>query len=234
MQKLAQKGKNLGYANNGGLAAGHSWQTNLTDAMNAFVAPGGRTETASFATSDNPMNMINQIGVGSPEKEQDAVDLLLACHNRIRNFTAIAERIAAVGRQAAPAEVANAAEAVHRYYTVALPLHEADENETVYPRLRRAMQDAGAPAAAVETMVEQHGPIDALIAELVPMWQTLKSSPQDLPALAPAMSGKCARLQELWREHLALEEETVFPAIRRYLDAAALSEMGDEMRARRR
>lgn len=165
--------------------------------------------------------------------EQDPVDLLLACHSRIRNFTAIAERIAAVGHNAAPAEVANAAEAVHRYYTVALPLHEADENETVYPRLRDAMTAAGAPAEAVEQMVEQHGPIDDLIAQLVPLWQRLQSAPEQLPAVAADMTAQCARLRQLWDQHLALEEETVFPAIRRYLDAAALNEMREEMRARR-
>lgn len=159
--------------------------------------------------------------------------MLLACHNRIRNFTAIAERIAEVGKDAAPAEVANAAEAVHRYYTVALPLHEADENDTVYPRLRRAMTEAGAPAEAVELMVEQHGPIDELVAELVPLWERLKLAPGELPSVAAEMTAKCARLRRLWNEHLGLEEETVFPAIRRYLDAAALGEMREEMRARR-
>src|SRR5512135_3248017 len=112
--------------------------------------------------------MINNIGFGTTEPtDPDPVDMLLACHSRIRNFTAIAHRLAEA-KGAAAAEIANAAEAVHRYYTVALPLHEADENETVYPRLRAAMTAAGAPPEAVEAMVEQHGPIDALVAELVP------------------------------------------------------------------
>ena len=178
--------------------------------------------------------MINEIGIGprTEEKEQDAVDLLLACHSRIRNFTAIAHRLAEA-KGAAPAEIANAAEAVHRYYTVALPLHEADENETVYPRLRAAMTAAGAPPAAVEAMVEQHGPIDALVAELVPLWDRLKSAPESLTACAQPMADKCARLQALWDEHLSLEEENVFPAIRRYLDEPTVREMTAEMRARR-
>jgi hemerythrin-like domain-containing protein len=178
--------------------------------------------------------MISNIASGPvvEPKEQDAVDLLLACHSRIRNFTAIAHRLASV-KGAAPAEVANAAEAVHRYYTVALPLHEADENETVYPRLRSAMAAAGAPPASVEAMVEQHGPIDDLVAELVPLWARLQSSPERLSDVAPEMAAKCARLQQLWNEHLALEEETVFPAIRVYIDEAGLRAMKEEMRARR-
>ena len=192
-----------------------------------------RIETRGQARDNRVMIRDIAVTPSQPTTEQDAVDMLLACHSRIRNFTAIAERIAEVGQNAAPAEVANAAEAVHRYYTVALPLHEADENETVYPRLRQAMTDAGAPAEAVEAMVEQHGPIDDLIAELVPLWERLKSTPDQLPSVAADMTAKCARLRRLWNEHLALEEETVFPAIRRYLDAAALGEMREEMRARR-
>ena len=178
------------------------------------------------------MNLQISSQAQTPAAEQDAVDMLLACHNRIRSFTAIAHRLATV-QGAAPAEIANAAAAVHRYYTVALPLHEADENETVYPRLRDAIAASGAPPDAVEAMVEQHGPIDELIAQLVPLWEQAQRAPQQLPDLAPQMATRCARLQELWQEHLALEEETVFPAIRRLLDPATLRQMRDEMRARR-
>ena len=37
-----------------------------------------------------------------------------------------------------PEEVVQAASGAHRYYTVSLPLHEADEEETVRPRLDAA------------------------------------------------------------------------------------------------
>ena len=41
----------------------------------------------------------------------------------------------------------NAADAVHRYYSIALPLHEADENESVYQRLWRKLDVAVERAA---------------------------------------------------------------------------------------
>src|SRR6266567_4388999 len=63
-------------------------------------------------------SMLNEIKLGNRPSavERDAVDMLLACHQRIRNFTGIALRLADVD-EAGTEEVANAAETVHRYYT---------------------------------------------------------------------------------------------------------------------
>lgn len=180
---------------------------------------------------DNQFMSLGQIKLaGAPSAEQDAVDMLLACHQRIRSLTTIALRLADA-EEATPAEVINAAESVHRYYTVALPLHEADENDSLYPRLRRAL--AGEDFRAAELMVEQHGPIDATVAALVPLWAELRSCPERLPVLRPELRRNASRLQELWNEHLALEEEIVFPLIRSKLGADDLQAMHREMKQRR-
>ncbi len=176
--------------------------------------------------------MITDIKVTSaPALEQDAVDMLLACHNRIRHFTAIAVRLAEADRSAA-AEIANAAEAVHRYYCVALPLHEADENESVYPRLRRNLTDVR-ERESLQAMVDQHGPIDEVVARLVPRWAEVKEHPEKLPSEAAELRSDAALLQELWHEHLALEEEIVFPLIRARLTPDDLKAIHAEMKQRR-
>jgi len=135
--------------------------------------------------------------------------MLLACHQRIRSFTVVAARLADAENAATP-EIASAAEAVHRYYSVALPLHEADENESVYPRLGRRLSDPG-ERASLQSMVDQHGPLNQVVARLLPRWAELKTSPEKLSSCAAEIRADAARLQELWREHLALEEEIVFP-----------------------
>ncbi len=176
--------------------------------------------------------MLSEIKSGSsPAVEADAVDMLLACHQRIRNFTGIAVRLAEV-EGAGAEEISNAAEAVHRYYTVALPLHEADENESVYPRMRKALSQEN-DARALELMVEQHGPIDELVARLVPLWNQLRSTPDRLSALRPELREHAARLLELWHEHLSLEEQIVFPLVCKSLPAAELAEIHREMKRRR-
>ena len=62
------------------------------------------------------------------------MDLLLGCHARIRHFTAVAVKLAHA-LAATSDEIRQAAEVVHRYYSVSLPLHEADEDQTLRPRL---------------------------------------------------------------------------------------------------
>ncbi len=176
--------------------------------------------------------MLNEIKVaGLPKVESDAVGMLLACHQRIRNFTGIAVRLGEV-TGASAAELANAAQSVHRYYTVALPLHEADENESVYPRLRRALADQ-ADRRPVELMVEQHGPIDELVAQLVPLWSQVMAHPEKLAEIQGQLRAHAARLLELWQEHLSLEEEIVFPLIRARLAPEELPAIHREMKQRR-
>ena len=176
--------------------------------------------------------MITDIKIGAtPAVERDAVDMLMACHQRIRNFTGIAARLPeAVG--ATEPEIANAAEAVHRYYAVALPLHEADENESVYPRLRRALTNPG-ERKSLQSMVDQHGPIDALVAKLLPRWEELRREPEKLGDYAQELRVNAGQLQELWKEHLALEEEIVFPLIRTRLSQDDLQAIHAEMKQRR-
>ncbi|MGH9393327.1 MAG: hemerythrin domain-containing protein [Terriglobales bacterium] len=157
---------------------------------------------------------------------QDAIELLLSCHQRIRHFTRLAVLLSQA--PATAAEVAQAALAVHRYYSQALPLHEADENESVYPRLRAAAPPAEL-AAANQAMVDQHRALDANIARLLPLWTAIAAA----PARAAEARAGAEQLQEAWDEHLELEERCVFPALREWLSPLDLEAIRREMRERR-
>ncbi|MEZ0228392.1 MAG: hemerythrin domain-containing protein, partial [Planctomycetota bacterium] len=105
---------------------------------------------------------------GDRPAPESVADRLLACHERIRRFSALGVTIA--GSVAAPAsEVAAAAESVHRYFTVALPLHVADEDASIAPRLLAREAD-GPVAEALATMSREHVAIEELIGELAPHW----------------------------------------------------------------
>lgn len=162
-------------------------------------------------------------------RSEDAASMLLGCHQRIRHFTQVALRLAE-NPSDAPSERTSAAHAVLRYYTEALPLHEADENESLHPRLQ-AVLPKGVLAEANNTMVEQHAEIDALVATLIPAWRNLERNPAQQDA---SLLPQTQRLQELWTSHLRLEEEQVIPAMQHYLPAAALRTIEAEMRARRK
>jgi iron-sulfur cluster repair protein YtfE (RIC family) len=156
-------------------------------------------------------------------REPGAPELLLECHARIRTFAALAVRLATA--PASESELADAAARVHRYFTEALPLHVADEERSVAPRLRRLAPDT---ALALDRMEREHRAHDSLLAILIPAWASLRSEPGAKTSLA----ADAAHLQSLLEEHLAAEERLVIPALAR-LPADELRALVDEIRARR-
>lgn len=162
---------------------------------------------------------------GSPKSGEGPTELLLACHGRIRSFTELAARLAS-DEPAPDVEVAEAARRVHRYHAVALPLHQADEELSIAPRLARAVPEA------LAAMKREHAELDAVLAGLLPLWERLAAEPGLRRELSAALAREVARMQQLWARHLTAEEEVIFPALR-LLAAADLEQIAREMRARR-
>ena len=178
--------------------------------------------------------MLNQIKSAPKTPEsKDAAELLLACHQRIRHFSGVAVKLAH-GHGATEPEIAQAADSLHRYFSIALPLHEADENLSLHPRLRSAVPEGELAGPAADAMLDQHMAIDELVERLIPLWVLLKSAPARLPELSAEMCSLSKRLSEIFDAHLKLEEETIFPAMRKYLSASDLSDIVSEMQDRRR
>lgn len=164
----------------------------------------------------------------------DAIDLLLACHARIRHFTTLAGKLVEA-REAAPAMIAEAARSLGRYFGVALPLHVADEDVSI------ALRIEGRPTplevrAALDEMIGQHAAIDRLLEELLPSWRAIEAAPDASAALDAAREGLAARtppLATFLSAHLALEEAAIFPWLRAALGAEGLAALAEEMRLRR-
>ena len=171
--------------------------------------------------------MLDQIGAARPAG--DIVDLLLDCHVRIRRFTDIALRLGAA-RGAPPAEVAEAAAAVHRYLSEALPLHAQDEEESLLPRLAGKDPDVDRALVEMHRQHEMHGPI---LDRVVTLCATLAATPERHGELADELAGAARALRDHFDGHLAPEEETIFPAIRRILGDEERAAMVRELRARR-
>jgi hypothetical protein len=169
-------------------------------------------------------------------RDDDAVDLLRACHERIRRFSALSVRLGSSDGQAAPAaEVGDVARTLIHYFTRALPLHAEDEDRSLAPRLRSAATNAGQLAVvdAVARMSIEHGPLDSAIGDLARFWTRLAARPDELGAMAPDLQPAAATMDALWSGHLAAEESIVFPAARALLPGAELDAILGEMRRRR-
>jgi hemerythrin-like domain-containing protein len=178
--------------------------------------------------------MLNQIAAqNSAQKPQteDAVDLLVGCHQRIRHFTAVAVKLAHA-QSASTEEIVQAAGAVHRYYSVSLPLHEADEDQTLQPRLHAVADEQ--VRHALLAMGDQHQAIDEFLERLLPLLVLLRNNPELLPEVGGEMCSITKALEDIFRAHLQMEEDVIFPAIRTLLPESMLAEMLLEMQERRK
>ncbi len=177
--------------------------------------------------------MLNQITSPrlSNQPAEDVVDLLIGCHQRIRHFTATAAKLAHA-QGTSPEDIRQAAAGVRRYYSVSLPLHEADEEDTLRPRLD-AVGDERILHALV-AMHDQHQAIDELIERLLPLLLLVEGNPDALPSVGGEMCLIAKALEETFAAHLQLEEDVIFPAIRTSLDEESRAAMLAEMQARRK
>ena len=159
----------------------------------------------------------------------DLVELLLDCHRRIRNFVSTARHLADA-EAVTDSEAREAALATARYFTLALPLHVRDEEESIVPRL--AGRDAEIDAA-LRDMSRQH--LDHLppLARLVELLQDIAAAPGERLSVRSELTAVVAELDHAFTEHLASEEQVILPAIRRLLDADEQRAVIAELRARR-
>jgi len=155
---------------------------------------------------------------------------LMECHGHIRRFSALAVRLT-TRPDVSPSEASEAARALLGYFERALPLHVADEDDSLRPRLL-ALPDDAVLAAAVTRMHDEHGPIEALLAEAIPAWRRLLGDPRLLGDHRDVLAAAARELEHTLAAHLAAEEAVVFPALTRLEDEAAVA-IRREMRQRR-
>ena len=177
--------------------------------------------------------MLTQISGPQPSSAPSGpVEMLQDCHHRIRHFVQLS-RTLAEAREAPPAQVAEAADHIFRYFSQSLPLHEADENDTLFPRLQK-IAPLGSPLRdAARAMVEQHHAIEELVFELAAVCGAIRRQPERLPGLASQLQHTAEALDEVFTAHLEMEETVIFPAVAQ-LPAEELQGMMREMQRRRR
>lgn len=168
------------------------------------------------------------VTIGRAPKKQDLVDALLECHERIRRFTELARELGV--RSDLPAsEVRDTCERCVRYFTDALPLHVADEEHSLVPRLAGLSPEVD---GALATMEAQHREHQENLSRTVRALDGLRAAPSDSERRAELHAAASALSAE-FTLHLAMEETVLFPAIRKHLPVATQDLIASEVRARR-
>jgi hemerythrin-like domain-containing protein len=160
---------------------------------------------------------------------QDIVDLLIECHDRLRtNIDTLKQFGEACDLNLA--QVGDAADTLRRYFRDALPLHAADEEASVLPRLRGL---DGRLDEELDIMCAEHDAQEPILTEVLRICGELTVNPARHPARRDTLRALAASLERHFGKHIEREETIIFPAIRARLDVAAREEMVRELRARR-
>jgi len=170
------------------------------------------------------------IKIGPLKEPEGIVDMMLECHDRIRSFAALATRLANASEPSQD-EIRDAAARVSRYFTEALPLHVADEEQSIVPRLTGKNPEVD---SVLQKMHGEHLDHEAKLAALVETCNRLKASPEMLDDVRPTLQETATMLQAEFEAHLKQEEDVVFPAIRSLLTPEQRTTMLSELRSRRR
>jgi hemerythrin-like domain-containing protein len=179
--------------------------------------------------------MLLKIGQRPDHGFDRPLGLLSDCHRRIEHFLGI---LVTIAREAHGAPVTDAQrsqlQAAVTYFAVAAPKHTADEEHSLFPRLRES-RDEGAVRALhlVDRLEQEHHAAEGhhrVVDRLVTRWLSDGSLPD---GEATELSLQLAMLRKIYEAHIALEDGVVFPVATRTLSDDQLRAIGREMAARR-
>jgi hemerythrin-like domain-containing protein len=176
------------------------------------------------------------VTIGATENTfANPIGLLSDCHRRIERFL---QAMVIVATEAAgtplDSEQRRALETALRYFSEAAPKHTADEEEDLFPMLRRlGNQRVSEVLAEVARLEADHHTAEAWHREadhICRRW--LREDCLDAPDTA-RLRQLLMSLSELYRAHIAIEEERIFPLAQAELSAAERQSLGRQMASRR-
>ena len=121
-----------------------------------------------------------------------------------------------------------------RYFREAAPKHTADEEESLFPRLRRIDNpELRAALVKLDVLEKDHRwaePLHAQADELGRRYLTLGSlDPQDSEQFRSVVT----QLQEMYTRHIELEDREIFPVAKKVLEEETSRQIASEMESRR-
>lgn len=160
--------------------------------------------------------------------------LLFDCHRRIEMFLGLLDAAAKTSDQSLTDEAARALASALRYFREAAPKHTADEEESLFPRLRQIQQpEAQSTLGALEELERDHRWADQAHAEVDSLGAMYLSKGHLSKAETESFRAAVDGLLRMYSEHIRVEEEVVFPVAARVLSRPEQLSMGKEMAARR-
>jgi hemerythrin-like domain-containing protein len=164
----------------------------------------------------------------------DPTGLLSDCHRRIEMFLGTVKAAADLAGRKLLDDERRALDAALRYFREAAPKHNADEEESLFPRLRAvSTPEVGMVLEKISFLEQEHhwaAPLHAEVDRLGQLWLRdgqLSGNP------AQAFHAALDELDSMYRTHIEYEDSVLFPLATRILSPSQNAEMAQEMAKRR-
>jgi len=173
-----------------------------------------------------------QIGAKPDRGFDDPIGMLADCHRRIESFLRVLCLVAERARgKSLSEEEAAAVNAALNYFRAGGRRHTADEEESLFPRLRgasnsNALDELDRLEGDHERANELHEEVERLFLKWIESGWLVKDDEKML-------LNATGELECIYKIHIKVEEEVVFPQAARTLGQQAIAAMGEEFRARR-
>jgi hemerythrin-like domain-containing protein len=142
----------------------------------------------------------------------DPIGLLSDCHRRVEMFLGMLQAVADVIDRPSTEETTRALESALRYFGQAAPKHTADEEESLFPRLRQ-IQDPEILAAfsRMEKLEEEHCWAAPLHADVERIGKQYLSNGSLSDAEVAQFRESVASLASMYQQHIRFEDLSIFP-----------------------
>ncbi len=164
----------------------------------------------------------------------DPTGLLSDCHRRIEMFLASLEAVAAVIDRPASEETRRGLETALRYFSLAAPKRTADEEDSLFPRLRQNQSpEVQSSLSQLDRLEDEHrwaAPLHAAVEQLGARYLLVGSvSASEVERFRNAV----ASLTALYKRHITFEDSVIFPLAARLLTPMEKRDIAEEMTRRR-
>ena len=164
--------------------------------------------------------------------------LLVNCHERIETQLETLERSAEAlrsGDSRSLSRIFGAIDAACKHFATAGVKHTEDEEISLFPRLYEKGGAAGEDAlSAIAELETQHRAAEQFHCQFDGFVTTLPRDGSADGRELDCFSDLVAELTGLYRPHIQLENNLVFPVAAQILSASEIQSLGEEMRARRK
>lgn len=166
--------------------------------------------------------------------KSDPLGLLSDCHRRVEMFLGVLKAAAALDGRTLNQDERSSLDNALRYFREAAPKHTADEEESLFPRMRQTgSAEAEIALAELEKLEADHRWADPLHARVDALGQKWLAAGKLDVADATSFNEAVAQLGAMYARHIDVEEKVVFPAASRCLAKEEQHRIGLEMTARR-